>query len=185
MSRHGDDDGDYDNWTLDMGRWEHNLKRATASKRGQKVLRELRDALHAMPERRLIADELATPDGAVCAVGAYIAHCRAKDTRTSMVEAAKALAAEDPESWDGYQLDDNGQWTKEVVCPGGSWRTSHCNEGPGLEYTREAAVGAGMVATLAERISYLNDESWAICTPEQRWQKALVWVGSQIVEPAS
>ncbi|HET8627028.1 MAG TPA: hypothetical protein VFL91_06395 [Thermomicrobiales bacterium] len=51
--------------------WEHNLRRALTSKRGLATLRDLEAALLALPEKKLIAGDMAYPSGAVCAVGAY------------------------------------------------------------------------------------------------------------------
>ena len=67
MSRSGytDDCDDY----LAAGRWRGRLMSAMRGKRGQKLLRELRDALDAMPEKALIAHELVTPEGDCCALG--------------------------------------------------------------------------------------------------------------------
>ena len=58
---------DYDSYdderaVLDQGRWEHNARVALKGKRSQKALAELREALMALPEHRLI-------DSAVCTVG--------------------------------------------------------------------------------------------------------------------
>jgi hypothetical protein len=63
MSRYSDYDGyDDDYWALNQGRWEHNMRVALKGKRGRKALAELREALMALPEHRLI-------EGAVCTVG--------------------------------------------------------------------------------------------------------------------
>lgn len=50
-------------------RWRGAVKSAIRGKRGQAVLRELRDALDAMPNKRLIEGEL-HEDGEYCALGA-------------------------------------------------------------------------------------------------------------------
>lgn len=55
--------------------WRANLARSLRGRKGQQALRDLREALLAMPEKRLIAHHLAAPDG-VCANGALIAHKR-------------------------------------------------------------------------------------------------------------
>ena len=67
MSRFGD--GDYepiigsDGKVKDtFGLWRSNVKRSLSGKRGQAALRDLRDALLALPEKRLI-------EGALCTVG--------------------------------------------------------------------------------------------------------------------
>jgi hypothetical protein len=67
MSRSGYTD-DYDNYWA-MIRWLGAVKSAIRGKRGQKLLRDLRDALDAMPVKALIAEELVTERGEVCALG--------------------------------------------------------------------------------------------------------------------
>lgn len=61
------DDSDYDNWRAIMYRGA--VKSATRGQRGQKLLRDIAQAMDAMPEKVLIADDLAR-DGQVCALGA-------------------------------------------------------------------------------------------------------------------
>lgn len=48
--------------------YRSSVNNAINGKRGQKFLREMIDALDALPEKRLIMDDLAK-DGAVCAIG--------------------------------------------------------------------------------------------------------------------
>lgn len=67
MSRSGySDDYDMENW--DLIRWRGQVASAIRGKRGQAFLRELVAALDAMPEKRLIANELES-FGNVCAIG--------------------------------------------------------------------------------------------------------------------
>lgn len=51
-------------------RWRGAVWSATRGRRGQQMLRELRAALDAMPEKRLITDDLISADGELCALGA-------------------------------------------------------------------------------------------------------------------
>ncbi len=68
MSRHGyTDDCEYE--PLVFGRWRGRVASAIRGRRGQKLLCDLRDALDAMPEKRLIAESLEA-EGEVCALGA-------------------------------------------------------------------------------------------------------------------
>ncbi len=69
MSRSGysDDYGDDD--PLAMGRYRRAVHLAMTGKRGQAFLKDLLTALDAMPEKRLIQDELEAR-GEVCAIGA-------------------------------------------------------------------------------------------------------------------
>ena len=71
MSRSGysEDDYDYDsNWPHIC--WRGAVKSAIRGKRGQAFLRELLAALDALPEKRLIPNELQTAKGEYCAFGA-------------------------------------------------------------------------------------------------------------------
>ena len=65
MSRSGYSD-DLDNLTL--GRWRGRVASSIRGKRGQAMLKDLLDALDAMPEKRLIAEELVR-DGDFCTLG--------------------------------------------------------------------------------------------------------------------
>lgn len=66
MSRHGyyDDCGGWD-----LIRWRGVVASAIRGKRGQKLLREMRAALDAMPSKRLISGCLKDRNGDVCALG--------------------------------------------------------------------------------------------------------------------
>ena len=69
MSRSGYSE-DYDELFPNAGMfYARNVERAMEGKRGQKFLRELIQALDAMPVKRLIAEDLVR-DGEVCAIGA-------------------------------------------------------------------------------------------------------------------
>lgn len=68
--------------------WRGAVASAITGRRGQAFLIEMRDALDAMPEKRLVAEEL-TVGGDVCAMGA-VARKRAVD-----------MAEMDPENYDG------------------------------------------------------------------------------------
>lgn len=70
MSRSGYSE-DFDGWELIMYRGAVNS--ACRGKRGQKLLREMAEALDKMPEKRLIEGEL-IHEGEVCALGALALH---------------------------------------------------------------------------------------------------------------
>jgi hypothetical protein len=69
MSRSGYSD---DLGQQELARWRGAVESAIRGKRGQKLLREMKDALEQLPERRLISGELEASDGSgcVCALGA-------------------------------------------------------------------------------------------------------------------
>lgn len=65
MSRSGYTD-DCENFAM----WRGMVMSATRGRRGQRFFRDLLAALDAMPEKRLVDEELQTQDGDVCAMGA-------------------------------------------------------------------------------------------------------------------
>jgi hypothetical protein len=66
VSRSGYSD---DVWGSEYNLYRGAVDAAIYGKRGQQMLRELRDALDAMPVKRLVRGELETTDGEVCALG--------------------------------------------------------------------------------------------------------------------
>lgn len=64
MSRSGYSE-DCDNLML----WRGAVRSAIKGRRGQAFLRELLEALDALPQKRLVADEMLSPTGEVCALG--------------------------------------------------------------------------------------------------------------------
>lgn len=55
---------------LTLGRWRGIIASAIRGKRGQRMLRDLRAALEALPERKLVTNRLVEDDGCVCTLGA-------------------------------------------------------------------------------------------------------------------
>ena len=66
MSRSGYSD---DLESSELAMWRGVISSATRGKRGQRFFRDLVAALDAMPVKRLVANELQTTDGEVCALG--------------------------------------------------------------------------------------------------------------------
>jgi hypothetical protein len=67
MSRSGYDG--YNGYEIPQELWDNIIHRSINGKRGQNMLRDLLAALDAMPNKRLISDDLIR-DGEVCAIGA-------------------------------------------------------------------------------------------------------------------
>lgn len=67
MSRHNYSDEIDDNWS--WIRWNGVVASSIRGKRGQKLLKDLAEAMDAMPVKRLIPNELKTANGEVCALG--------------------------------------------------------------------------------------------------------------------
>jgi len=76
MSRSGYSDDCDDN--LAYGRYRAIIKSASQGKRGQQFFRDLIAALDALPEKKLVKNDLENEEGAVCALGA-LGKYRGKD----------------------------------------------------------------------------------------------------------
>jgi hypothetical protein len=164
------DDGDA---TMPCELWEANVRRALAGKRGQKVLRDLREALAALPEPRLI-------EGALCTVGA-------------------ARAGDLPErAWSRGDLLRSVEAQGEGVCAVGAYlwhREVRAGKDPAeafaalpmlldsdadLSETARLAIQAGVTFTLGWEIAYRNDETYEGLSPEERHARFLAWIDEQL-----
>lgn len=162
MSRSGYGE-DFDNWSLIC--WRGAVKRGIRGKRGQKALRDIVAALDALPEKRLAAGSLVTPDGEFCTLGSLgrlrgmdMSQIDAED-RDAVAKAfgvSVALAAEIMYLNDEY-LDDH-EWVQVEIC--GPVRPGH------PEWGRHTKC----VSAPAKRIE------------ERRWQHMRDWAQSNIIE---
>ena len=90
MSRSGYAD-DIDQW--DLIRWRGQVASAIRGKRGQAFLLEMWRAMQALPEHKLLSDELESEyDGAVCAIGS-VGKARGVDMSKIDPEDYEAIAA--------------------------------------------------------------------------------------------
>lgn len=173
MSRvgEGDDEEQFPNqWAF----WERRVRQVMAGRPGRAALAELREALLALPEKRLISRALSTagkvpsvsPYGptddaellaeqgqGVCAVGAFAWHKRVK-------------AGADPEqAMRDLPLNADFDGSPHVtVCVG---------------------ENAGLSATLAWVLMAQNDDDFAALTPEDRYEAFLAWIDEKLAAPAS
>lgn len=76
---------------LDLGRWRAQVASAIRGSRGQKLLRELAEGMDAMPDKRLVAESLVTPEGDCCAMGVV---CKSR----GIEEQALGIDENDPQS---------------------------------------------------------------------------------------
>lgn len=137
MSRSGYSDDCDDNWA--MIRWRGYVASAIRGKRGQAFLREMLAALDAMPEKKLIANDLVRGDGCVCAIGA-VGKARGVDMSGLDPEDSATVAhafgineklaqeivyLNDEAEW--WERDENGNAIREgdsfkKITPEGRWR---------------------------------------------------------------
>lgn len=189
MSRAGEYD-DYDEDFANAGAlWWANAQRALKGKKGRKALTELREALLMLPEKRLVEGAISTtslkakgeamPDEVpawgkpgemrenwnkrellskyeqegpgVCAIGAYLLRKRVREFGETPEQAMAAL----PSSADveGFYLDETASLGKD----------------------------AGLTFSLAWLLASRNDETYEACTPEQRYERFLAWIDSELV----
>lgn len=167
MSRSGDDDFE-ESFPGEAALWEANFHRALKGKRGRQALRDLREALLALPEPKLIegalctvnpekragsdgrrAAELAEYGEGVCAIGALLWHRRVK----AGMDPAEAFDSLPTLADDNYGLDDTAQL---------------------------AVSDAGLVHSLASAIAYKNDETYGAKTPEGRHAAFLAWIDAEL-----
>lgn len=179
MSR-GGYDGD-DDFPGQGELWWANYARALRGKRGRKALADLRDALLALPEKRLISGALSTvhlrerlasePQGChpylldeitarigsdgegVCAIGAYVWHQRVK----SGMDAAEAFDS------------------LPIIVD---------SDGGDLAMTAGAATEAGMTFVLAYGLADRNDETYYSLSPEARYEAFMEWLDKELAVAA-
>jgi hypothetical protein len=175
MSRFGDYEDDSENWALNMGRWQHNAHVALKGKRGRKALAELREALMALPEHKLI-------EGAVCTVGAD----RRRDVRpgsSRQAEKFDKLVQRDGEGVCGVGAYVWYRKVKSGVDPADAF-ASLPDLVSGSPETAYLGEDAGLTYTLAWELAYRNDEEYAGMTPEQRHAAFIAWIDAELASTA-
>lgn len=175
MSRFDDyDDGEY--FPNQGELWRANVERALAGRRGKKALAELREALLALPEKRLIA-------GALCTVGGV------------------KQRAVDHGVWYRQDLEDKVKSEGEGVCAIGAYLwfkkvkagadpqaafdelpTLLDADGDSDYLTAQAGRYAGLTFTLASTLAYRNDSVFDSMTPEGRYDAFLKWLNEHLAE---
>jgi hypothetical protein len=100
--------------------WRAAVSRAIRGARGQHVLRKMRNALDAMPVKRLIAHEIANESGEVCALGSVDPKADVDPSERDDVAAhfgiAPAMAAEIV-----YVNDEEERWRRPEETPEERW----------------------------------------------------------------
>jgi len=108
------------------GLWKGRVLAAARGKNGRAVLQELKDALLALPEKRLIEGDVITSEGDVCAVGALALHRK----RASFPEFTEQQIVEevlkDAGGLDGEETADFGELLGMKWCL--SWTIAWAND---------------------------------------------------------
>lgn len=161
MSRSGlvEDDGDD---PLAHGRWRGAVKSAINGKRGQQFLRELADALDAMPEKVLVAGELQAANGCHCTLG-VIGQKRGLDVASMDIDDYDAIAASLQVSakiaqeimWENDEVFDDWEYIEVEIC--GPMRPRGADTGWHYE---EHVRSVRMTKPNAEHLRWLHMRAW-------------------------
>lgn len=154
MSRSGysDDCDDY----LALGRWRAQVQSTINGRKGQAFLRELAAAMDAMPEKRLIADELVDEDGECCTLGVV---CK-----------SRGLKVDDIDYNDPPSVAEAIHITHQLVA-----EIEYENDECGYRFVEEPVMGP-------PRYPWSPDTKVVTVyeTPEERWQRMRRWVERHI-----
>ena len=175
---HESEDEDFPN---QMMLREQTVRNALKGRRGQKLLRELEQALLAMPTKRIITHQLVTQDGDRCLVGQY-ATWKLQVVGMSEEEALQEVRRRAYRKLYGSKGDIPADLT--------------LHEYDDYKHvTAEMAQDLGVVECLSWELQWQNDEgvgaygagkAWRyVKTPEQRWEEMLAWVRSKLVQPVA
>jgi hypothetical protein len=174
------EDYDYEEQFPNQGEfWHANVQRALSGKRGKKALSEMREALFALPEKRLIA-------GALCTVGGVEQRARPNDPHGWYRE---DLAAKVESEGEGVCAIGAYLWFKKVKAgadPQAAFDelpTLLDSEGEGDLATADAGRAAGLTFTLAWTLASRNDSAFDDMTPEQRYSAFMKWLDEQLADP--
>lgn len=171
MSRSSYSDDYGDDYPGQLELFRANVARSMRGKAGQARLRELREALRALPVKELHAETFAdgTPEAPkVCALGAWAL------AKAGSVEGAKAMVPADADDHDTFTALKGHGWPSLVVFDAiymndeSPW-VYDILEGP-RRYEHEYGYGYGPLKLGRQE------------TPAERYTRVLRWVESQIVE---
>ncbi len=158
--------------------WEANVRRALKGRRGRKALAELRDALMALPEHRLI-------EGALCTAGAQDRMAQLTDGPWGRNWAREELAEHVTSQGEGVCAIGAYLWYRKVK--GGEDPAEAFASLPTLLDTdsdpvETALLGkkAGLTFTLAWELASRNDETYDALTPEERWTAFVAWINKEL-----
>lgn len=167
MSRVYEDDSDEsfpNQWHLQ----QHNMKQVLVSQRGRNALADLRTALQALPEPRLIGRALSTAGKAV--PGDALKTATDHDRQELLGTEGEGVCAVGAYVWWQHVLAgaDPVQAMRDLPLnpdyDGGSWETVNLGK------------EAGLAATLAWVLLCKNDDTFKELTPEVRFTSFMAWI---------
>lgn len=187
MSRTSEGD-DYDQQFANEGAfWRHRAHLALRGRKGRKALADLREALLALPEKRLISDAMSTvgkhpgprpplpgPDATPAERYAVMGQDEQRELVEEQGEGMCTVAAYVWHQRVKAGVDPDQAMRDLPLAPSydsGEWETQSLGE------------GAGLSQYVAWRLMSLNDDSFETKTPEERYSAVLAWVDKQLALP--
>jgi len=167
--------------------WPARVRQVIEGKRGQRVMRELAEALLALPERRLIAGNIATAQGEVCAIGAY-----AKAKGVDLNRDLASVDGKDLAGWEGSDSDTAELGELLGMTHTLAWEIGFKND---VEFDdRRVIIDSDLVPmtlwteysdfTGKPEVVYARTLGTIRCqrgyTPEQRWEAMYAWAISKV-----
>lgn len=136
MSRSGYSE-DCDGGALQL--WRGAVQKSITGKRGQRLLRDIADAMDAMPDKQLVADELVSADGDFCTLGVA-------GLARGVVEKLKQIDTDDRETI-AKLLDVAPSLVAEISFENDNPFGYHSNETPERRWSRMRAWVAAQIKT--------------------------------------
>lgn len=174
MSRFNDEYDDYPDYPNAGDLWHANAQRALKGKKGRKALAEMREALMALPEHRLI-------EGAMCTVGRRREPTdqdwHQQDLNANIADQGEGVCAIGAFLW--HRKVKAGATPEEAF---DSLPTLLGVDGDGDWQTANQGKAAGLTFTLAWSLAQRNDLTYAGKTPEERFEAFVAWIDEQLAE---
>lgn len=136
MSRSGYSE-DCDGSALQL--WRGAVQKSITGKRGQQLLRDIADAMDAMQDKKLVADELVSADGDFCTLGVA-------GLARGVVEKLKQIETDDRETI-AKLLDVAPSLVAEISFENDNPFSYHSNETPERRWSRMRAWVAAQIKT--------------------------------------
>lgn len=164
--------------------WANRAKQALEGKRGRKALADLREALLALPEKRLISRALCTvggekrvPDPQVSVGGFIYEHPELKELIATQGEGVCAVGAY---IWH--------KRVKEGMDPQQAFESlptlADIDNDAAICDTAYAGRDAGLTYTLAYELAFQNDDDYGALSPKERYAAFLAWIDQELGVPA-
>lgn len=197
MARFNDDWYDGEEFPNQTALWNANIERSIKGKKGQAVLRDLREALLELPQPRLINGYIAAGNE-VCAVGALVLKRRVSkgEARGEVLKELERLVK--PYCECSHSIDEHEDGTGHCTfyskySKRGCWDAcekfrldpEEMGDEFGADVTASVGTKVGVTYSLAWRIASLNDQTFGNATPEERWQKMMEWIDKNLEQPVA